>query len=140
MMKAFNPTFVKATVKNMTKTMLLLCSFGLVSLSPQAFADEKTNTSEEPLVRGIIFTNTQTASTAVTTSAYQDDIEAWYEANLFQNNAPVSQINIATTNQTTSTSNGKKCHLTRSIVMLGNSGEGTSITSSQVNISEHCPQ
>ncbi len=120
--------------------MLLLCSFGLTSLSPQAFADEQTKANEEPLVRGIIFTNTQTTAAAVTTSAYQDDIEAWYEANLFQNNAPVSQINIATTNQITTTSNGKKCHLTRSIVMLGNSAEGTAITSSQVNISEHCPQ
>lgn len=139
-MKAFNTAFVKVIVKNMTKTMLLLCSLGLASLSPQAFANEQTKASEEPLVRGIIFTNTQTTAAAVTTSAYQDDIEAWYEANLFQNNAPASQINIATTNQTTTTSNGKKCHLTRSIVMLGNSGEGTAITNSQVNISEHCPQ
>ncbi|HHL19507.1 MAG TPA: hypothetical protein ENJ33_07210 [Thiothrix sp.] len=139
-MKAINTPFVKVTVKNMAKTMLLLCLFGLASLSPQAFADEQTKANEKPLVRGIIFTNTQTAATAVTTSAYQDDIEAWYEANLFKNNTPASQINIATTNQTTKTSNGNACHLTRSIVMLGNSGEGTAITSSQVNINEHCPQ
>ena len=139
-MKEINTSFVKVTIKNMAKTMLLFCSFGLASLGSQAFADEQTKANEEPLVRGIIFTNTQTAATAVTTSAYQDDIEAWYEANLFQNNAPTSQINIATTKQTTTTSNGKKCHLTRSIVMLGNSGEGTAIASSQVNISDHCPQ
>jgi len=138
-MQTFKTTFVKVTIKNMTQTMLLLCSFAMVLLSPQALANESTSeTTNEPLVRGIVFTNTETTAAAVTTSAYQNEIEAWYEANLFQNNAPVSPINVTTTSQ--KTSNGNKCLLTRSIVMLSNSGEGSAIASSQVNISEHCPQ
>jgi hypothetical protein len=108
-------------------------------LSPQVFANEQTTTATQLLSRGIIFTNTKAAATAITSSAQQNEIEAWYEANLFQNNTP-STVNKITTSSYSKTSTGDTCQRTRSIVMLGNNGTGTAISNSQVTISTSCPQ